>query len=69
MEIILYFRYRNSCMFCLRFSTRGQCVNVGGQNVHAIVNVSPCFGQVCEDTACVRNTEIGQMSVGVCACK
>lgn len=35
--------------------------------VHAVVKVSPRFGQVCEDTACVRNTEIGQLSVGVCA--
>lgn len=47
-------------------------MNMGGKNIRTspvMVNVSPCFGQVCEDTACVRNSERGQISVGVCACK
>ena len=35
--------------------------------VHAIVSVWPSFRHVCEYTACVRNIEIGQISVDACA--
>lgn len=36
---------------------------------HAIASVWPCFGHVWESMACVRNIDIGQISVGVRVCK
>lgn len=37
--------------------------------VRAIVRYWPCSKHVCEYKACVRNIEMGQISVGVCDCK
>lgn len=32
--------------------------------VRAVMSVWPCFGHVCESTACVRNIEIGRIACG-----